>query len=72
LASDIAVLRMVRPVQKRGSCVLGVVVRAAMLVGMFIALLFPRRGRRTPRTSIRLVASSLWSLDHSKSSETLH
>lgn len=55
---------MARPVQKRGSCVLGVVVPAAMLVALLIALLFPRRGRRTPRTSIRLVASSLWSLDH--------
>lgn len=44
--------------------VLGAVLPAAMLVGLFIALLLPRRGRRVPRTSMRLVASSLWSLDH--------
>jgi hypothetical protein len=35
-----------------------------MLVGLLIALWFPRPGRRAPRSSMRLVASSLWSLDH--------
>ena len=42
---------------------LGAALPAAMLVGLLIALLFSWRGRGSPRTSITLVASSLWSLD---------
>jgi hypothetical protein len=55
---------MARLMLAHGSPVLGAVLPAAMLLALLVVLLFPRRGQRAPRTSMRLVASSLWSLDH--------
>jgi hypothetical protein len=41
-----------------------VILPAAMILGLLIASLVRRRERRPPRTGFKLVASSLWTLDH--------
>lgn len=40
------------------------VLPAVVFVGLLLALLLPRRGGPPARTELKLVASSLWTLDH--------
>ena len=44
--------------------VIGVVLPAAMLVGLLLVLFLPERAPRRARTAFKLGTSSLWALDH--------